>query len=188
MTAFTSSAFPPNELWDFSSRIHARGGVADSCLGLQDRLGLDVNVLLFCCWVAASGRGDFHPDELENAMAAAECWRRSVILPLRELRRFLKGDVAPAPRRFADDLRRVAAESELHAERIEQLMLSEVIGRPAEGPYDPIAQVAAAAGNVQEYLAALGVETDAEDRADLRHVLTAVFPAARRASVEDAVT
>ena len=41
--------------WAFSLEVYGRPGVAPACLALQDRHGLDVNLLLFCCWAASQG-------------------------------------------------------------------------------------------------------------------------------------
>ena len=41
--------------WAFSLDVYGRPGVAPACLALQDRHGLDVNLLLFCCWAASQG-------------------------------------------------------------------------------------------------------------------------------------
>ena len=50
--------------WAFSLEFYARPGVAEACLALQDRHGLDVNILLLCCWLGWSGRGRLSPADL----------------------------------------------------------------------------------------------------------------------------
>ena len=42
-------------LWRFSLTVYGRAGVPAACLALQDEGGRDVNLLLYCCWVGASG-------------------------------------------------------------------------------------------------------------------------------------
>ena len=42
--------------WDFSVGTYRRPGVADACLSLQDRYGLDVNVLLLLLLVRLHAR------------------------------------------------------------------------------------------------------------------------------------
>ena len=58
--------FPDCAFWDFSLEAYARPGVAPACLDLQERHGADVNLLLFACWLSASGRG-----ALDAALLAA---------------------------------------------------------------------------------------------------------------------
>ena len=50
------SDFLPHPFWNFSLELYAGDGVAEACLDLQERRGCDVNILLFCCWLGASGR------------------------------------------------------------------------------------------------------------------------------------
>jgi uncharacterized protein (TIGR02444 family) len=112
-----------DELWAFSLDLYARPGVAAACLRLQDEQGLDVNMLLLCCWLARSGRGRLSEGDLAAAEARAEPWRCDILAPLRAVRRALKimpdcgpGSGIPA---LYDELKRL----ELRAEREEQRRL-----------------------------------------------------------------
>ena len=40
-------------LWAFSLAVYGGDGVAEECLDLQERLGLDVNILLFAAFLGA---------------------------------------------------------------------------------------------------------------------------------------
>ncbi len=176
MAVFSDRTFPPNELWDFATRLYAKDRVEQVCLELQDRRGADVNVLLFCCWTAASGRGAFHAGELEAALAATRTWREDVTRPLRRLRRHLKGEVGTAPRRLSDDLRRVIAECELHAEHVQQLMLCDSLRRAGTGTMDPAEQARAATQNLAAYFNQLQIDPDPADRAAIAEILRCAFP------------
>src|SRR5262244_106072 len=85
------------EFWRFSLTVYARPGVTSSCLALQDRFGLDVNLLLFCCWAAARGHR-LDPAELAAAEAASVAWQRDIVTPLR-------GTAVPFAPREVDDAR-----------------------------------------------------------------------------------
>jgi uncharacterized protein (TIGR02444 family) len=176
MSVISQSTFPPNEFWDFSIRLYGKPEVAEACLALQDRHGVNVNLLLLCCWLAASGRGAFEGDELAQTLAAVADWRDNVVLSLRTARRYLKGSVGTAERHLADNIRRVVAETEIHAEHVEQLMLSAAIARPGTGTFDVSAQAATAADNLKAYLAECGVEPAADDAAALRTIVAGAFP------------
>ena len=69
-----AQAFPSGEFWDFSVTLYGRPGVAPACLELQERRGLDVNVLMFCLWLAQSGRGPAAREHLDGAFSAAAPW------------------------------------------------------------------------------------------------------------------
>lgn len=176
MSVISQSTFPPNEFWDFSIRLYGKAEVAEACLALQDRHGVNVNVLLLCCWLAASGRGAFADGELPRALEAVRDWRDNVVLSLRTARRYLKGPVGAAERHLADNIRRVVAETEIHAEHVEQLMLAAAVQRPGTGAFDVAEQAAAAVGNLQAYLAHARVKPSRDDRAALRTVVAGAFP------------
>ena len=111
-------------LWRFSLRVYRKPGVAGACLGLQDRHGLDINLLLYAAYAAVSGRGAVDARGLAEANRAIEGWRLIVIQPLRQIRRHLKGIAGAVPTR-----QRVLA-AELVAEREAQRRLAELLGPP----------------------------------------------------------
>jgi uncharacterized protein (TIGR02444 family) len=186
MAVFSSGVFPPNEFWDFATRLYAREGASDACLNLQERHGVDVNVMLFCCWVASSGRGVFRDGELDAALGAVSAWRGRVVEVLRVLRHDLKDGMPPAPKPLSDDLRRVVVECELHAEHIEVLMLHQSMDRPGTGTFDRRQQLEDSAVNLLTYLGAHGVAADAHDMRDLGDILSAAFSEEPRQRIEAA--
>ena len=137
------------EFWRFSLAVYARPGVAPSCLALQDRLGLDVNLLLFCCWAAARGHR-LGPPELAAARAASEPWQREIVEPLRRIRRQLAQPTALDPGDAAI-LYDQAQQLELAAEEAEQRLLAAAVPfAPRE--VDDAQQADATAANLQLYL------------------------------------
>lgn len=176
MAVFSSGVFPPNDLWDYATRVYARGTAKEACLALQDRHGLDVNVMLFCCWVASSGRGTFRDSELDQALRAVADWRGNAINALHGLKLYLKGDTAPAPRPLSDDLRRVVVECELHAEHVEVLMLHAAMTRVGTGTFDRLQQIEDSLANLFAYLARVEIRADDSDLAALIDILIAAFP------------
>jgi uncharacterized protein (TIGR02444 family) len=162
------TAASSNPFWDYSLAVYARPGVAEACLALQARHGLDVNILLFCCWASARGRA-LSLEEIEGLMAAVGPWHEGVVKPLRAVRRWLK-DQETAPGAAAEALRQEVKAQELEAERIEQQILAETL---ALGEGEPAAALAAA--NLKAYLARLDLRAGAEDTADLAGLLTGCF-------------
>lgn len=107
--------------WRFSLAIYARPGVAPACLVLQDERGRDVNVMLFCCWLGASGRGRLDRVALEAADQAVTGWRREVVEPFRFARRAIKAAALPE----SDSIYAKAKAVELEAERLLQRQLAD---------------------------------------------------------------
>ncbi len=158
-----------NPFWDFSLAVYGREGVAPACLALQDRHGLDVNLLLFGLWAGTRGRA-LAAAELDGLIAAARPWQQGVVAPLRAARRWLKGQ-RPVPGQSAAILRGAIKERELDAEAIEQAILFGQVSIPA-GPGAP----ASAAANLARYLSVLGIAPDTDDTARLATLLRAGFP------------
>jgi uncharacterized protein (TIGR02444 family) len=107
-----------NEFWRFSLAVYEPADVANECLELQDALGLDVNLLLFCAWLGTRATV-LSRSEIESATRIVAAWHDSVVRPLRSVRRQMKmlyGD-------GFENLRTRVKENELRAEQIEQAML-----------------------------------------------------------------
>jgi uncharacterized protein (TIGR02444 family) len=160
---------PANPFWDYALALYGRPGVAEACLALQERHGLDVNLLLFCCWAGHRGHR-LSPAELESLTAAAGAWHARVVVPLRGLRRWLKGREAAA-QGAAGALRARVKARELAAERIEQDLLHEAVPLDAGEPSPE-----AAAANLLAVCRAAGVRLDPADCGDLATLLAQALP------------
>ncbi|MCG8593923.1 MAG: TIGR02444 family protein [Kiloniellales bacterium] len=163
-------AAPANPFWDFSLAVYQRRNVAGPCMALQDRLQLDVNMLLFCCWTGQRGH-QLSEQQVREALAAIDVWQGQVVAPLRRLRRLLKASLDLAPERrqvFRDKLK----DLELDAERVEQDILIETV------PLTPGATSGAevAALNLSTYLLVKGVDLGEGDLAQLGTLLDTIFP------------
>jgi uncharacterized protein (TIGR02444 family) len=139
--------------WRFSLNYYKQAGVSEACIGLQDDCGIDVNLLLFLFWLA-SERQMLSADEVRKLDATIQSWRELTIIPIRDVRRNLKGAktfVDPGEQEaFRDKVKAV----ELSAEQLQQEALyaftqSGPLGTPAEPP-------AAARGNIAAYEQAIG--------------------------------
>lgn len=110
-----------NPFWTFSLDVYARAGVAEECLGLQARHGIDVNALLFCAWAGAGRRALLSERQVAGIVARVEAWQQRTVLPLRTVRQTLKEMLAIGEP--VTTLRKDVAAAELKAEQIEQAML-----------------------------------------------------------------
>jgi len=136
------------KFWNFSLKLYGRPGVAPACLALQDGLGLDVNLLLFCCWHGRANR-KLEAADLKRAMAAVAGWQRDVIQPLRAVRRRLKAGVPPISATESEALRRKVNDLELEGERIAQAALEAL-------PAPPTGRRSAVEANLALYLTLMG--------------------------------
>ncbi len=58
--------YPDHPFWDFSLEVYGAEGVPPACLALQEAHQLDVNIVLFCCWTGATGRGALDIGDFET--------------------------------------------------------------------------------------------------------------------------
>lgn len=182
------SDFLPHPFWNFSLEVYAADGVARGCLELQDRRALDVNVLLLCVWLGASGRGTLTAERLRALLAEVAPWRDGVVLPARQMRQRIKaGAWNTAPHIPVEAARRRVAETELAAEHVEQLMLAAHWPLPGDRDRPIRARLRAAVGNLGVYAVCLGVTPDDKDRESLAPLLAAAFPGLHRLEVEQAL-
>lgn len=111
---------PDDPLWLFSLDLYGRPGVAEACLALQDESGVDVNVVLYLLWCAATKR-PLDAGAIAEADRRVSSWRRAVVEPLRAVRRAMKGPLLPDFE--TESLRKDVKAAELRAERFVQAAL-----------------------------------------------------------------
>jgi uncharacterized protein (TIGR02444 family) len=146
-------------LWEFSLDFYARPGVSAALIELQDRAGLDVNLILFALWHGLSGRGRLDDERLAVADQAARAIQTEIVMPLRALRRRLRTDLDADIQRLREAIKAL----ERGAEKIAQARLASCAGPPATD-VDPVERRAAARANLtlslgadQAHSAAAGV-------------------------------
>jgi len=170
--------FLPHPFWNFSLEIYSGEGVAEACLDLQDRRGCDVNVLLFCCWLGASGRPTLTADRLRSILQVSDVWQAEIVRPLRQVRRLLRDKPwHEALPETVDAARRRVADAELAAEHAEQLKLASLYAPSADRDRPVEKRLRAAVGNLGVYAVCLGVVPDTKDRAAVVVMMKATFPA-----------
>jgi uncharacterized protein (TIGR02444 family) len=114
-----------SKFWGFSLAVYGAEAVEPECLSLQDRFGLDINLLLLCAFVGAVHGVTLTADDIAAARAEAASWHDDIVKPLRAARRCLK-TVALSEARIAEaaaQLRTRVKAAELESEYVEQLLL-----------------------------------------------------------------
>ena len=133
-----------NEFWRFSLAVYGRPGVAEECLALQQAIGADVNVLLFCGWAGARGIS-LYRDDIEKIIGHVFAWQDHVVGPLRNVRQDMRSLKFEGSESFRAKIKNI----ELEAEQIEQAILfaySQRFQSRYENPRDAVTE------NVRQYI------------------------------------
>jgi uncharacterized protein (TIGR02444 family) len=161
----------PQNFWNFSLGLYGRPGVAPALLGLQDALGLDVNMLVFCCWAASCGRV-LSAADLDAVEAVAEPWQNEVVKPLRALRRRLKGGFPPLPQGRIEAYRKGFSDLEIEGEHIAQEAMEAALPQSTAGP----GSAALTAANLKAYFAHAQKEIGDHEATALTTILQGCHP------------
>lgn len=137
------------DFWTFSLEIYADPRVQKECLALQDDVGVDVNLLLFCTYMGASYGAILSDAALRQAADHVVVWYNDIVKALRGARRVLK-PYATGPSPILDAataLREKLKVIELEAERIEHTLL-ETWGLERLGTFQYAEPSAAVSANI----------------------------------------
>lgn len=127
--------WPESAFWDYSLLLYSRPGVEHACLALQQRHDLNVNVVLFACWLAERGITLDQPI-LARAEQAVSPWHQEIVRPLRGVRAHLADQLSieeAKPKNIdallrgrLGKLRKEVLALELDGEHIVQLALDQI--------------------------------------------------------------
>ena len=152
----SKSSATGSPFWRFSLRFYRMNGVAEACITLQERSGVDVNLLLYLLW-QASQRRIFAADDVAALEEQIAPWRAATVIPLRMVRRALKEPPGLVTGTAAEVFRNKVKAVELEAERLQQeamygLAQAQPVGHSTASPQE------AARHNVAAYETMLGTE------------------------------
>jgi uncharacterized protein (TIGR02444 family) len=147
--AATKAPTQGSPFWHFSLGFYRLPEVAAACIGLQDEAGVDVNLLFFLLWHASLKRR-LSVAEVATADKRVDGWRRSVVIPLRDIRRAMKSAPAMPEPGVAELFRTKVKGLELEAERLQQEALYDLARTAPLG--EPVASAEEAArANIAAY-------------------------------------
>ena len=167
-----------DSFWNFSLKTYGTPGVAPALLALQAEHGVDLNLVLYACWLGASGRGEADAPHLSGCLSLTRAWQGETAAALRRIKHRLKGWTGgeEVPAQARDAFRKKVAELEIEAERLEQAAL-EGAAPPVRAAAAPEPERArAAARNLDRLMGALGLPKDDAVEGACRGLLSAAFP------------
>jgi uncharacterized protein (TIGR02444 family) len=166
-----------SKFWGFSLAVYGAQGVEPECLSLQDRYGLDINLLLLCAYLGAMRGVTLSAADIAAVRAEVASWHADIVRPLRAARRRLKTIELPDARiaEAAAQLRSRVKAAELETEYIEQVLLEHwAEARIASWPRGERRDAVAA--NIQTLFASYGTT---ETLAAVTHLVDAALTRAK---------
>ncbi|MFT6294371.1 MAG: hypothetical protein ACJATW_000645 [Glaciecola sp.] len=114
--------------WEFSGQLYSSPEVSAACLDLQNQHGIDVNLLLLCCWCGARG-AELSETSLSQSIAYSKQWAEQVVKPLRQTRVWMKSNMPsdPIQQLGFQEVRRQIKNVELSAEKHQQSVLEKIV-------------------------------------------------------------
>ena len=107
------------EFWNYSLRFYDNPETEKAFIDAQNRLGADVNLILYLLFRAQGGHY-LDLDDIKNAEDSVSSWRSGVIEPLREIRRNLKNYPHSLPEKDQAKIRREIKDLEIKTEQCQQ--------------------------------------------------------------------
>jgi uncharacterized protein (TIGR02444 family) len=169
------SDLPSNPFWEFSLRVYGQENVPPACLRLQDRHGVDVNLLLYLCWLAAHRKDPLTEAEIDDAVRLTADWRDAVVRSLRRIRRRMKEGFESLPQDRVESLRSAVKRVELESERLQQAALFERNKEFVDENPALEMRRSNAMANTERYLRMIGVTIEDADRMDCETIVATAF-------------
>lgn len=168
----TRPSLPTHPFWSFSCQLYEQA--KQPLLALQNRRQVNINVLLFCCWVTASDQGSLNKQDLKKLLSTIYLWHERIVLPLRELRRQLKKNPRTTEHgSFISDTINI----EITAEQIEQLIMTDLMLKKSQHlRKNPSQRVTQICQHIDSYCQLIHVYLDEADCTDFSQVLSILYP------------
>ncbi|MEE8332753.1 MAG: TIGR02444 family protein [Alphaproteobacteria bacterium] len=173
--------FEANPFWNHSLQVYGGEGVSAACIALQDRHGLDVNLILYCLWIGQDGGGVLGAPDFDRLIEVSGDWNANVIQRLRAARLAIKTGFEELPTELRDSFRKRILAIEIDGERAEQFLLGSLLDRPRDATRDAEGRARDSAANLWAYLSHRSVSPGDADIDDLAVILAAACPDTDRA-------
>ena len=169
------SMSPPSlSFWDYSSIAYRKPGVEAALLLLQQRLSLDINLVLYCFWLAQVKNIRLSIEGCSVLTAHTTEWQIVTVRPLRLLRQHLKAGSEAMPQDDIQRFRQRVQELELQAEHIEQNYLEGEASRSGtRATIDSTPQTII--HNLVIYMQCIAAKMDSAAEANLFHVVSTLL-------------
>jgi len=166
--------FPNSEFWNYSSQIWKLPDVENICLELQNNYDINVNLILYCCWVGDKNL-NLNDDDLQILLDTIQPWQ-TMIKPLRDSRKMMQQQLIAMPANMLDQTIENISEMELNAEHMSQLALEKALKPEKISPCENLNNIECSLSNIKTYIGSLNnIESIDEIMPQISQLLTAIF-------------
>ncbi|MEE9451284.1 MAG: TIGR02444 family protein [Gammaproteobacteria bacterium] len=158
--------------WEFSIAMYSQQEAKQGCLALQERLSMNVNIILFICWLAQTGRGRLQRNDFIKITHLLNRWHNAITQTLRGLRRLISKAFIP---QNIQACKQDILSQEIAAEQIEQLMLAKHFEQLSSAPRTTLQKATDAVVSMRTYAKSIGVTYNEQDQQAIQQILTHVF-------------
>ena len=116
--------FPDSGFWNFSISFYPLPDIEQSCLQLQDNFELNVNLVLFCHWLAIEKQQPLDSNQWQQLIVTTQPWEE-ILKPLRESRRMIKHHPIAWPSDFKQETSNGVSNIEINTEHMQQLAIEQ---------------------------------------------------------------
>jgi len=116
--------FPESNFWNFSIDFYRLPDIKKSCLVLQDNYQLNVNLVLFCHWLALNKQQVLSLEQWNLLVETARPWEE-IIINLRKSRRMITDSSIAWPTDFKQETSSGVSSIEINTEHMQQLAIEQ---------------------------------------------------------------
>lgn len=175
------NSLPSHEFWRYSLKVYGNTNVRDLCLSLQNRFGININLILFCCWFSTTGRGPIAEKYMRQLLNELKPWHQGITEGLRELRHRLSNFHQQT---WAETLRKEILADELTAEQIEQLLIITALPGVIIKHRSQSQKINDCICNFHTYITSMELDLDQDGYDLLQRLLLEVFPSSSHRELE----
>ena len=166
--------FPNSELWNYTTQLWMLPDVKKTCKELQNNFDININMLLYCCWLGDKGL-HINEDDLQVLLDTLQQWQ-TVIQPLRDSRKMMKKNLMIMPKELVEQTKKNISEMELNAAHITQLTLEKTLKLKKISACNDQSNIHCSLENIKAYLTSLeDISSNDEILSHVGKLLTAIY-------------
>lgn len=166
--------YPNSEFWNFSTQTWMLPDIEKVCLDLQNEFDVNVNILLYCCWIG-NKKLSINDDDLQMLLDTTQPWQ-TIIKPLRDSRKMMKQSLLAMPSEMVDQTLNNINEMVLNTEHMEQLALEKTLNLANVSPCSSQSSIECSLTNLVTYLSSIEKISSTENlMPQLSELLNAIY-------------